>query len=94
MIGNTLTACWWMAAAFVTYYSINALFATHLQKDLELSPALIATPIVLRQPGCVPRECRLGLVVRPLRPALGDDHPGADRDADRADLPADHQLHS
>ena len=45
MIGNTLTACWFQAAGFVTYYSINALFATHLQHDLHLSPALIATPI-------------------------------------------------
>jgi SHS family lactate transporter-like MFS transporter len=45
--GNTLTACWWMASGFVTYYSINALFATHLQKDLGLSPALVATPIAL-----------------------------------------------
>ena len=34
-------------AGFVTYYSINALFATHLQKDLGLSTALIATPIML-----------------------------------------------
>ena len=47
LLGNTLTACWWMASAFVVYYSIWALFATHLQKDLNLSPALVATPIVL-----------------------------------------------
>jgi SHS family lactate transporter-like MFS transporter len=46
VLGNTLTACWFQAAGFVTYYSINALFATHLQKDLGLSPALIATPLV------------------------------------------------
>jgi MFS transporter, SHS family, lactate transporter len=46
MIGNTLLACWWMAGGLVTYYSINAMFATHLQKDLGLSPALIATPII------------------------------------------------
>jgi MFS transporter, SHS family, lactate transporter len=45
VLGNTLTACWWMASGFITYYSINALFATHLQKDLGLSPALVATPI-------------------------------------------------
>ena len=38
LLGNTLTACWWMASGFVTYYSINALFATHLQKDFGLSP--------------------------------------------------------
>jgi SHS family lactate transporter-like MFS transporter len=47
MLGNTLNACWFMASGFVTYYCINALFATHLQKDLGLSPALVATPIML-----------------------------------------------
>jgi SHS family lactate transporter-like MFS transporter len=46
MIGNTLNTCWFQAAGFVTYYSINALFATHLQHDTHLSPALIATPLV------------------------------------------------
>jgi MFS transporter, SHS family, lactate transporter len=44
---NTLNACWFQCAGFVTYYSINALFASHLQKDLRLSTALIATPIML-----------------------------------------------
>ena len=34
---NTLTACWWMASGFICYYSIDALFATHLQKDSALS---------------------------------------------------------
>ena len=46
LLGNTLTACWFMASSFVCYYSINALFATHLQVDLHMSPALLATPIV------------------------------------------------
>jgi SHS family lactate transporter-like MFS transporter len=41
MIGNTLTACWWMASGFVLYYSINVLFATHLQVDLKMSPGAI-----------------------------------------------------
>jgi SHS family lactate transporter-like MFS transporter len=41
MIGNTLTACWWMASGFVTYYSITVLFATHLQVDLHMSPGAI-----------------------------------------------------
>jgi SHS family lactate transporter-like MFS transporter len=45
-LGNTLTACWWMASGFVVYYSIWALFATHLQKDLGLSPKLVGTPIL------------------------------------------------
>jgi SHS family lactate transporter-like MFS transporter len=45
--GNTLTACWWMASAFVVYYSIWALFATHLQKDLGLNPAQVAVPLAI-----------------------------------------------
>jgi MFS transporter, SHS family, lactate transporter len=44
---NTLTACWWMASGFVVYYSIWALFATHLQRDLHLSPGSVATPIAI-----------------------------------------------
>jgi SHS family lactate transporter-like MFS transporter len=34
-----------MASGFIVYYSIWALFATHLRKDLNLSPGLVATPI-------------------------------------------------
>jgi MFS transporter, SHS family, lactate transporter len=41
MIGNTLTACWWMASGFVTYYSVTVLFATHLQVDLKMTPGAI-----------------------------------------------------
>jgi SHS family lactate transporter-like MFS transporter len=47
LLFNTLMACWWMASNFVVYYSIYALFATHLQKDLNLSPGLVATPVAL-----------------------------------------------
>ncbi len=47
LIGNTLTACWWMTSAFVIYYSIWSLFATHLQKDLNFSPAQVAVPIAI-----------------------------------------------
>src|SRR5215467_6584066 len=47
LIFNTLMACWWMASNFVVYYSIYALFATHLPKDLNLSPGLVATPLAL-----------------------------------------------
>src|SRR5260370_7752098 len=48
MLGNTLTACWWMASAFVTGFSILALFPTYLQKDLGLSPGFVALPIMLQ----------------------------------------------
>jgi MFS transporter, SHS family, lactate transporter len=47
VLSNTLTACGFMAGGFVLYYSIQALFPTHLQKDLGLSPALLATPIII-----------------------------------------------
>ncbi|MBV9252389.1 MAG: MFS transporter [Acetobacteraceae bacterium] len=47
LLPNTLTACWWMASSFILYYSLIAMFATHLQKDLHLSPALVATPVLL-----------------------------------------------
>src|SRR6201993_3763172 len=39
LLGNTLTTCLMMASAFVIYYANYALFATHLQLDLKLSPA-------------------------------------------------------
>ena len=35
LLGNTVSASWWMISSFEVYYSINALFATHLQKDLH-----------------------------------------------------------
>ena len=47
VLANTLTACLWMAGGMVAYYSVNALFATHLQKDLHFAPGLVATPIFL-----------------------------------------------
>jgi MFS transporter, SHS family, lactate transporter len=46
-IGNTLTACWWMASCFITYYSIWSLFAVHLQKDLGLGPVMVGAPLAL-----------------------------------------------
>jgi MFS transporter, SHS family, lactate transporter len=47
MLWNTFTACWWMASAFVVYYSIFGLFATWLTKDLHMSPAATGWPLVL-----------------------------------------------
>jgi len=60
VIGNTLTACLWMAGGFVAYYSVNALFATHLQKDLHLSPGLVATPIFFANLGLFLSTCGWG----------------------------------
>ena len=47
LLANTLTTCLMMASAFVIYYANYALFATHLQLDLHLSPAFVALPIAL-----------------------------------------------
>jgi SHS family lactate transporter-like MFS transporter len=46
-LGNTLTACLWMASGFVVYYSVYGMFATHLQKDLHLDAAAVAMPLAL-----------------------------------------------
>jgi MFS transporter, SHS family, lactate transporter len=47
MLSNTLLACWWMASNFVLYYSIWALFATHLQSDLKLTTMGTAVPFMV-----------------------------------------------
>ena len=47
MLTNTLLACWWMASNFVLYYSIWALFATHLQADLHLTTMGTALPFMI-----------------------------------------------
>jgi MFS transporter, SHS family, lactate transporter len=45
LLFNTLTACLWMASAFCVYYSIWALFSTYLQKELNWTPLMVATPL-------------------------------------------------
>ena len=47
MLFNTFTACWWMASGFVTGYSVGGMFPTYLQRDLHLSPAYVALPVLL-----------------------------------------------
>jgi len=60
VLRNTVTACVWMAGGFVAYYSVNALFATYLQKDLHLAPALVATPIFFANLGLFLSTCGWG----------------------------------
>src|ERR1700755_129874 len=48
LLYNTLTACWWMASAFIVGYSIGGMFPTYLQKDLQLSPGLVSLPVMLQ----------------------------------------------
>jgi SHS family lactate transporter-like MFS transporter len=47
-LGNTLTACWMMASAFVVGYSVGGMFPSYLQKDLGFSPGLVALPVMLQ----------------------------------------------
>jgi MFS transporter, SHS family, lactate transporter len=47
VLGNTITACLWMASGFVIYYTVFGLFATHLEKDLHFSPGAVALPLAL-----------------------------------------------
>lgn len=48
VLANTLTACWFMASAFVLGYSIGGLFPTYLQKDLGFSAGYVALPQFLQ----------------------------------------------
>jgi MFS transporter, SHS family, lactate transporter len=48
LLGNTLTACWMMASAFVVGYSVGGMFPSYLQKDLGLPTAYVALPIMLQ----------------------------------------------
>jgi MFS transporter, SHS family, lactate transporter len=45
LLRNTLTGCLWMVASFCVYYSIWALFSTYLQKELNWTPLMVATPL-------------------------------------------------
>jgi SHS family lactate transporter-like MFS transporter len=45
LLFNTLTGCLWMGSAFCVYYSIWALFSTYLQKELNWTPLMVATPL-------------------------------------------------
>ena len=55
----------------MVYYSIYALFATWLQTEFKLAPAVDATPILLSN--------LLGLGRRPHWSPLGDDYPRNNR---------------
>lgn len=45
LLTNTLTACLWIASTFCVYYSIWALFPTYLQKEMNWTPLMVATPV-------------------------------------------------
>jgi SHS family lactate transporter-like MFS transporter len=44
---NIATACWWLASTSIVNISVTSLFATHMQRDLGASSALLATPIMM-----------------------------------------------
>jgi MFS transporter, SHS family, lactate transporter len=44
---NTFTACMWMTGQFLVYYSMIAMFASWMQKDLHFTPGQVALPNIL-----------------------------------------------
>jgi MFS transporter, SHS family, lactate transporter len=44
LLRNTLTACLWMSGQFLVYYSMIAMFASWLQKDLKFTASAVALP--------------------------------------------------
>jgi MFS transporter, SHS family, lactate transporter len=93
ILGNTLMACWWMASAFIVAYSITAMFATYLQKDLQLSPGLVALPVLLMSIGQFGSGVASGWVADRLGHPLGDDPTGIDRVAARPALSVHPRLY-
>ena len=93
LLGNTLTACWMMASAFVVGYSIGGLFPTYLQKDLHLTPGHVALPVILQSLMFFLSGSlwgwfadRVGRRWAIMIPAIADDTGGAA-------LPTDDELH-
>ena len=64
LLGNTLSASWWMLSSFIVYYSINSLFPTHLQQDLQFDAARVAVPVSLAS--------LVGFLLSPLWGQLSD----------------------
>jgi SHS family lactate transporter-like MFS transporter len=64
VLANTLSASWWMISSFIVYYSINSLFPTHLQQDLQFDAGRVALPVSLAS--------LVGFLVSPLWGRLSD----------------------
>ena len=47
LLWNTFTASIWMTGQFLVHYSMIAMFASCLQKDLKLGPGAVALPTIL-----------------------------------------------
>jgi MFS transporter, SHS family, lactate transporter len=45
LLFNTLTACLWKSSSFCVYYAIWALFPTYLEKELNWTPQMVASPL-------------------------------------------------
>ena len=94
MILNTLNTCWFMASGFVLYYSINVLFATHLQVDLKMSPGAIGEIGVAANLVVFLASIALGLGGRQIRSQSRANFAGVNRDTDRAALSPHQRFHA
>ena len=48
LLYNTLTACWWMASAFIVGYSIGGHVPDLSPKGFAAEPGLVALPVMLQ----------------------------------------------
>ncbi len=76
LLFNTLTACLWMGSAFCVYYSIWALFSTYLQKELNWTPLMVATPLFWANIVVFAGSGLWGLVADKMGTAPGDHRAG------------------
>src|ERR1700726_4625178 len=72
MLGNTLTACWMMASAFVVGYSIGGLFFVLSPAGPTPEPGAGGVADLIAEPGILSVGVAVGLVRRSHRSPLGD----------------------
>ena len=89
LLFNTLTACLWMGSAFCVYYSIWALFSTYLQKELNWTPLMVATPLFWANIVVFAGSALWGFVSDRWGRRPGDHRSGHDRDFRDAALSVD-----
>ena len=83
----------WMASGFVTYYATFGLFATYLQKDLDMSAAAVGWPLVFANIATFVSAFLWGGPCRSVRSPLGHDHPRYHRLVRHAAVSDEHRLH-
>ena len=87
---NTVTACFWIASTFCVYYSIWAVFSTYLQKELNWTPLMVATPVFWGNIVVFAGNSLWGFCLGRMGTQAGHHSAGNDRDLRNAALPDNH----